>query len=71
MTFFDRLFHKPSPLPHVIVRHVAATADENRAVRRKREETTAALRRYVTERELVRAVEAAICPPLAIQRKRG
>lgn len=46
---------KPQPL-----RAVFATRTESAAVRRKREETTAALRRFVVEQQLVRAVAKAV-----------
>lgn len=50
-------FWRQAPQP---LRHVISTRTESAAVRRKREETTAALRRYVTEQRLLRAVAKAV-----------
>jgi hypothetical protein len=50
---------RPQPL-----RAYVATKRENLAITRKREETTAALRRYVTERQLLAAVENAVSPSI-------
>ena len=61
--------HPRQPLQHVIVRHVVATRSESKAVARKREETTAALRRIVTEQTLVDAVRQALLPEADIERK--
>lgn len=48
MSFIDRLF-RHDPLPHVIVKHVAATASENRAAARKRRDTELGLAVYVAK----------------------
>ena len=61
--------HPRQPLPHVVIRHVVATKAESKAVARKREETTAALRRIVTEQTLVDAVRQALLPEADIERK--
>jgi hypothetical protein len=45
-------------LPHVVVKYVAATKRESKAAARKREETTAELKRIVAEQRLVAAIEA-------------
>jgi hypothetical protein len=70
--------HPRQPLQHVVIRHVVATKAESKAVARKREETTAALRRVVTENRLANAiahqqgfeaVRQALLPEADIERK--
>lgn len=51
----------PQAMPeHVKVRYVVAAKSDNTKLSRKKAETTAALRRYVTERQLLEAVERAV-----------
>lgn len=47
-------------LPHVQVKYVVASKSDNTKAARKQAETTAALRRYVVERQLLEAVERAV-----------
>jgi len=46
--------------PRVPVRHIIATKSESAKVRAAREKTTAELRAYVNEQQLLRAVERAV-----------
>jgi hypothetical protein len=58
MNILEALFTKPRI--HSVPRFHAATKRESAALRRKREETTEALRRYVTEQRLLAAVREAV-----------